>query len=267
MTDADLDDTLLVAQAIAREAGLLVLASYRTEVAVSYKGAVDPVTTVDIAAEEVIRRRLAERYPDHSVLAEEGGLSSGSASLRWLVDPLDGTVNYTHGHPFFAVSLALEAEGAIVVAVVHAPALGLTWTGRKGAGTRRNGSPARVSRLRTLDHCLVATGFPYDRWSNPDNNLAEWGAAVLRAQGTHRCGSAALDLCLVSDGTYDAYWEKRLSPWDMAAGVLLVEEAGGRVSALDGTNVPPYPATVVATNGLVHDQVLSLLRAPAEARA
>lgn len=258
--DSDLDAILELALSIAREAGLLVLGSYRGTIELSLKGEVDLVTSVDLASEELIRRRLEARLPGHGILAEEEGESLGEGGARWLVDPLDGTTNFAHGHPFFAVSLALELDGRLVLGVVHAPVLGLTWAARRGGGTTRNGAPARVSRVSTLASSLCASGFPYDRRTNPDNNLAEWARVVPVIQGERRCGSASIDLCLVADGTYDGFWEKRLKPWDVAAGVLLVEEAGGRVESVEGSPVPPWPETIVASNGLVHDALVALVR-------
>ncbi len=256
-----LEAALAAAVALAREAGLLLLSSYRGGSGFTLKGEVDLVTEADLASEALIRRRLGARFPDHAILAEEGGASgSADAPARWVVDPLDGTTNFAHGHPFFSVSIGLEAEGLLQVGVVHAPALGLTWTARRGGGASRSGAPARVSTTASLSGSLVASGFPYDRRSNPDNNATEWARTLRRAQGMRRCGSAALDLALVADGTYDGYWEKRLNPWDVAAGALLVLEAGGRVEGLDGSAVPPWPETLVASNGLVHDELAALLR-------
>lgn len=256
-----LESALSTAVSIAREAGLLLLASYRAGGGFTLKGDVDLVTETDLASEALIRKRLAARFPGHAVLAEEGGATgAGDAPARWIVDPLDGTTNFAHGHPFFSVAIALEAGGALQVGVVHAPALGLTWSGRRGGGASRSGAPARVSRTGALASALVASGFPYDRRTNPDNNAAEWAEVLRHAQGMRRCGVASIDLALVADGTYDAYWEKRLHPWDVAAGALLVTEAGGRVESLEGEPVPPWHATTVATNGLVHDELVALLR-------
>jgi myo-inositol-1(or 4)-monophosphatase len=256
----DLDRTLEVAQAIAREAGRKMLSSYRQDHAVIFKGEVDLVTQVDLDCEALIRRRLAEHFPDDAILAEEGGATGDvGAARRWIVDPLDGTTNFAHGHPFFSVSIALELEGVLSVGVVHAPVLSVTWSARRGGGVWRNEAPARVSRVESLLGGLCASGFPYDRRTNPDNNADEWGTVLRRCQGVRRCGSAAMDLAMVADGTIDGYWEKRLNPWDMAAGVLLVQEAGGRCEGLDGSPIPPWPKTIVASNGLIHDELVEIL--------
>lgn len=257
-----LDRTLETARAIAAEAGLLALASYRHKQDVSAKGDVDIVTTVDLDCEALIRRRMTQHFPEHRLIAEEGG-ASGPAEVgkpTWHIDPLDGTINYAHGHPMFNVSLALETDGEVVVGVVHAPALGLTWTARRGGGTFRNGAQVHVSTTSTLDRALCSSGFPHDRRTGPDDNTAEWSAMVRRSQGNRRCGAAAIDLAFIADGTYDGYWEKRLNSWDVAAGVLLIREAGGRVESLDGAAIPPWPAVIVASNGLIHDDLVAVLR-------
>jgi myo-inositol-1(or 4)-monophosphatase len=260
--DLDLDATLATAEAVAREAGELTRRTYRRRPAVRYKsGTVDLVTQTDVEAEALIQRRLAERFPGHGLLAEEGTGAAGDAEAVWIVDPIDGTTNFAHGHPCYCVSIALALRGALVVGVVHAPALGVTWAARRGGGATRDGEPVRVSTTPTLGLALCASGFPYDRASAADNNVDEWGAMIRHTQGLRCCGSAAIDLALVADGTYDAYWEKRLKPWDVAAGALIVTEAGGRVTALDGDGpVPPWPEVIVATNGHVHDELRSALR-------
>jgi len=261
-TEGELDRALDLGVAIAREAGLLTLHTYRAGPEVRFKRTdVDLVTQTDLDSEALIARRLAQHFPDHGLIAEEGTDRGGPESTAlWIVDPLDGTVNFAHGHPFYCVSMALQLDGEVVVGVVHAPVLGLTWTARRGGGAFRNGAPSKVTATTTLDRSLCASGFPYDRRTAADNNLAEWSALTRRAQAVRRCGAAAIDLAMVADGTYDGYWEKRLKPWDVAAGSLIIEEAGGRVTAVDGTAVPPWPEVIVATNGLIHDEMLEALR-------
>lgn len=261
--DLDLDATLAAAVAVAREAGELTRRAYRRAPSVRYKsGTVDLVTQTDLESEALIQRLLAERFPGHGLMAEEGaGGGGGGADAVWIVDPIDGTTNFAHGHPFYCVSIALEVRGELAVGVVHAPVLGVTWAARRGGGASRDGAPIAVSSTPTLDLALCASGFPYDRAIAADNNVAEWGFLIRHTQGLRCCGSAAIDLALVADGTYDAYWEKRLKPWDMAAGALIVTEAGGRVTALDGDGpVPPWPEVIVATNGHVHDELRRLVR-------
>jgi myo-inositol-1(or 4)-monophosphatase len=260
MDGAALDRTVTIASAIARAAGQMTLGSFRQPLEIRHKGVIDLVTDVDEASESLIRERLTHHFPDHALLAEEGGtFGPEDASGLWVVDPIDGTTNYAHGHPFYAVSMALVVDNELMVGVVHAPALGLTWTARRGGGTFRNGEPATVSATSSWDDALCASGFPNDRRTNPDNNLTEWGACLARAQAMRRCGSAALDLAFVADGTLDFYWEKRINSWDMAAGVLLIEEAGGTVTDEQGRAIPPWPATVVAGNKKLHSQGLELL--------
>jgi myo-inositol-1(or 4)-monophosphatase len=193
----------------------------------------------------------------------EEGTATGTGDRVWYVDPIDGTTNYAHGHPFFAVSIALYDGSEGLAGVIAAPALGVTWHGAKGLGAHRNGKRCRVSSKAFLDDALCATGFPYDRREAVDDNLREFGAFIKRTQGIRRCGAAAVDLALVAEGTYDVYWEQRLNAWDTCAGALLVEEAGGRLSDYAGGPADPRSGTLVATNGRLHDAALAVL---AEAR-
>lgn len=250
---------------IAREAGSLLLARWRTPVPVRKKGAIDLVTEVDTASEALIRERLAAHYPDVPIVAEEGGGTPGDG-LVWYVDPLDGTTNFAHGHPFFAVSIALCSGPEPLLGVVVAPALGTVHAGARGLGAERNGEPCEVARTALLADGLGATGFPYDRATDPDNNLREFAALKLRSRGVRRCGSAALDLCLVADGTYGFYWEQKLNPWDLAAGACIVAEAGGRVTDWSGGPFDPQVGQIAATNGLLHDELLAALREVRAAR-
>ena len=254
-------DALEIAASIAREAGKLILSSYRTKQTIDHKkNVVDLVTETDFASEALIRRRLMQHFPDFGIIAEEGeAIRPDSEIGTWIVDPLDGTVNFAHGHPIFCVSIALQCEDLLRAGVVHAPFLGLTWQACRGKGATRNGEPIRVSTTDAMINALCTSGFPYDRHSNEDDNLIEWGRMLKKAQGGRRCGSAAIDLCFIADGTYDANWEKRLAPWDMAAGALIVEEAGGRVTSIDGSPVPPWPEVIVATNGKLHDLLIETI--------
>jgi myo-inositol-1(or 4)-monophosphatase len=252
---------------IAREAGARLLEGFHAGSTVTHKGEIDLVTEHDLASEAIVRARMSVAFPDHGLVAEEGG-GDPSNELVWYCDPLDGTTNLSHGHFFFSVSIGLAQNGVPVAGVVHAPALDASWVGAVGHGAYRirRGvrSPMRVSRAATLSRSLVATGFPYDRRTSPENNVRETSRIVLLVQGLRRCGSAALDLALVADGTYDAYWEQKLAPWDMCAGVALVSASGGRLTDYEGA-VPRLDAgRVVATNGLVHDE---LVREIAAARA
>jgi myo-inositol-1(or 4)-monophosphatase len=268
MDRAEITEILSEARAIAADAATLVLGGFRRAPAsaAKKKGVIDLVTAQDLASEALLRERIGRAFPDHLLVAEEGTAPEVSAArddeLVWWVDPLDGTTNYAHGHPFFAVSLGLARGRMPLVGVVAAPALGVTWSGALGLGAFRNGDRCRVSSTDALGDALLATGFPYDRRTAADDNLREF--AVLKkhhAQGIRRCGSASIDLALVADGTYDGYWEQRLMPWDMAAGALLVAEAGGRLSDYDGTLGDPRAGRLVATNGRIHDALLAALGA------
>lgn len=269
LSEAEREHALEIARAVAAEAADLALGGWRQGTAIEKKGTIDLLTEYDLKAERLIRERLSAAFPDHRIVGEEGEAREGDGGFTWYVDPIDGTTNFAHGHPFFCVSIALWAEGAGArsrgeVGVVAAPALGVTWSARRGGGAHRNGSPCRTSATGELKDALCATGFPYDRWDSSEDNVREHRAFLKRTRGIRRCGSAALDLCLVAEGTYDLYWEQKLNPWDMCAGALLVAEAGGRLSDYDGGAAEPRDGRLVASNGPLHDAALALL---AQARA
>jgi myo-inositol-1(or 4)-monophosphatase len=249
---------------IAEQAGALVLAGHRQGTAITKKGAIDLVTEYDLASEAFVREQLAREFPGLPVVGEEGSprgerveAPSGPA---FFVDPIDGTTNFAHGHPFFAVSIGLCVDGAPQLGVVCAPALGVTWWGAAQHGASRSDAPCRVSTRALLGDALVATGFGYDVVGTTDDNTREFAAVQTRCRGMRRCGAASLDLCLVADGTYDAYWEYLLQPWDTAAGAAIVLAAGGRVSHALGEPFELASGAVLASNGLVHDALSSLLR-------
>ena len=245
---------------IAREAAALVLTGWRRAPSVEHKGRIDLVTQHDRASEELLRARFSERLPGFDVVAEErGGAASGARPVLY-ADPLDGTTNFAHGHPHFCVSLALAEGDVVLAAAVVAPALALEYRASLGGGAWRDGARCEVSDTARLLDALLATGFGYDAHTRDDNNLREFAALTRRSRGVRRCGSAALDLCAVADGTYDGYWEPRLQPWDVAAGSLLVREAGGVLSDLDGGPFDPRRGDVVATNGRLHAVLLGALR-------
>ncbi len=211
-------------------------------------------------SEERIRAVLDERAPGIPVLGEEGGQGAGAAGgLRWLVDPIDGTVNFAHGVPIWCVSIALEDAGRVLAGVVVAPALDWWFEATAGGGARDgSGAPLRVSAIDQIGHALLATGFPYDRATNPLNNFAEW-EHFKRISSVRRLGAAALDLCLVARGAFDGYWERHLKPWDVAAGALIVTEAGGTVTGMTGGPFDPHTGEAVATNGAIHEALISEL--------
>jgi myo-inositol-1(or 4)-monophosphatase len=249
-----------IALETAREAGRLVFEGYRTHPRVSHKGAVDLVTPFDLASERLIKERLAQKTP-YAVVGEEQGGRAEAAT--WYVDPIDGTTNFAHGHPFFCVSIGLVVAGKPLLGAVVAPALSIEWSGIVGQGATRDGKICRVSAAGKLEDALLATGFPYDRKTSPNNNFDAFVAIKKRCQAVRRCGAAAIDLCFVADSTYDGYWEGKLKPWDLAAGVAIVEAAGGRVSSFDGDTMDVTTGNVVATNGAIHDVlVMELGRVP-----
>lgn len=232
----------------------------RAHKAESKSAATDLVTQYDRAAEAVIVTGLRARHPRHRVLGEEGGDQGGDPGApRWIIDPLDGTTNFAHGLPIFGVSIACEVDGEVRAGVVAAPAMGLTFAAVAGGGATRNGAAIRVSETAALDQALLSTGFPYDRRTSDQNNFAQFVALQRRAQAVRRLGSAALDLCLVASGGFDGYWEMKLKPWDVAAGVLIVREAGGQVSDWVGGAVDLFQGEVVASNGRIHAGLLEVL--------
>lgn len=249
---------------LAHRAGTLLRARQEQERSVQSKGFADVVTDADQASEALIVAAIRERYPEHAILAEESGATAGVAEFQWLIDPLDGTLNYLHGMPIYCVSLALLRHGEPQIGVVYDPSRGELFAGERGGGARCNGRLLRVSGTARLAEALLTTGFPYDRTAQPDNNLREHSHLLLRCQDVRRPGSAALDLCYVAAGRTDAHWELGLSPWDVAAGVLLVQEAGGVVTDWDDQPWRPDARRNVASNGRIHAE---LLRELAAARA
>lgn len=249
-----------VAAQAALRAGEIQRERYGGELSVEYKGTIDLVTEVDRACEEAILQILRSRFPDHDVLAEESGSDRRGSRYVWFVDPLDGTTNYAHAYPFFASSIALARDGELIAAAVYAPMRDELFTAERGQGARLNGAPLRTSSESRLIASLLVTGFPYDVHEHPEERLALFNHLVPRAQGIRRSGSAALDLCYVAAGRLDGFWEERLNPWDVLAGALLVEEAGGRVTRFDGSSLALRADQVVATNGPLHEAMLEELR-------
>ncbi len=251
---------LLDAARAAAQAAVALLREARPEQVRGKGNPRDLVTEWDLRSEEVIRAVLAERTPGVPVLGEEGGQGEGAGALRWVVDPIDGTVNFAHGLPIWAVSIGLEAEGALEVGVVAAPRLGWWFEAARGGGAHDgDGAPLRVSSIAALDHALLVTGFPYDRATRADNNFAEWVHMQRRAGACRRLGAASLDLCLVASGAMDGYWEKHLKSWDCAAGTLIVAEAGGTVTDWAGGPLDIHEGAVVATNGAIHGELVAEL--------
>ena len=256
-------DPLLLATAVEAvvRAGDIQIARFGTGVRVDKKGAIDLVTEVDLEVERMFRAMIAERFPDHRVLAEEfGGASDAADGYTWIFDPLDGTTNYAHGFPIFCSSLALEIDGRIEIAAIYDPTRKELFTAERGQGARLNGAPMRVSAAGELIDSLLCTGFPYDVHGAIDEIVGLFAAFVGRARAVRRLGSAAIDLCYVAAGRLDGFWEQRLQPWDIAAGALLVEEAGGTVSLYDGSAFTSRAGQVVASNGRIHALMLTTIR-------
>jgi myo-inositol-1(or 4)-monophosphatase len=245
---------------IAREAGTLLMGYFHRRVKVEYKGDVDLVTEADRASEALITRRIRERWPEHNIMGEEGTRTEQGSEYRWYVDPLDGTTNFAHAYPVFCVSLGLEHKDERVAAVVFDPTRDEMFTAKRGGGAFLNGQPIRVSVVSELGECLVATGFPsHKRHKNP--NIFFYHQITLKTHGVRRAGSAALDLCNVASGRFDGFWEFNLNPWDTAAGVLILEEAGGRVTRFDGQPFRIDSRETLASNGRVHEALVKEFQA------
>lgn len=245
------------------EAGEVLLKHFGKIEKFDRKSDIDLVTAADREAEELIKRIIGAAHPGHEILAEESGLSKGgigSGGIRWLVDPVDGTTNFAHGFPIFAVSIAVEKDGEIIQAGVYNPVMKEMFLAEKGGGARLNDRSIQVSKIDSLRDSLIISGFPYDRRERVLHYLKAWELMLCKAQGMLRLGSAALDLCYVAAGRAEAFWEESLQPWDTAAGLLILEEAGGKVTNFSDQRFNPYMNQVLGTNGLVHEAVLEVLR-------
>jgi myo-inositol-1(or 4)-monophosphatase len=262
-----IDTALSVALDVAHAAGQLIRHHFGTGGQVDFKGAVNPVTATDKAAEELIRTQLLQAFPEHRIYGEEagdGGASgeaSNSAQPVWLVDPLDGTNNFAHGFPHFCVSLGLVVNGSVMVGVVYDPLRDDVFAARRGRGAWLNGNTIHVSGVQKLSQAFLATGFPYTRRTAAFNNVEMLDCFLRRSQGVRRAGSAALDMAYVACGRFDGFWEPQLSAWDVPAGLLLVEEAGGGISDFRGHRERLFSGEeVVASNGHIHSEMLRVLR-------
>jgi len=241
---------------IAREAGALLMGYFHRRVKIEYKGDVDLVTEADRQSEALILSRIREQWPSHDVMGEEGSRIQTGSDYLWYIDPLDGTTNFAHGFPVFCVSIALEHKGTRVAGAVFDPTRDELFAAELGRGAYLNHNRIAVSKIDNLAECLVATGFPsHKRHKNP--NIFFYHQITLRTHGVRRAGSAALDLCSVAAGRVDGFWEFNLNPWDTAAGVLIAEEAGGRVSRFDGSSFQIDSRETLASNGLVHNALLA----------
>ena len=250
-----------VAVEAARAAGHLLHRAHSGTRQVSYKGTVtNLVTEMDGRAEALVVDALLSAFPEDGILAEEGSARAGRSGRRWVIDPLDGTTNYAHGLPVYAVGIGLERDGVVELGVIYDPSRDELFVGERGAGASLNDQKLAVSTEASLDRSLLATGFPYDIRTNPDTNLKEYGAFAVRARAVRRMGSALLDLAYVAAGRFDGFWELTLGPWDVAAAAVVLEEAGGRITDLHGGPLDINRPRVVASNGHIHDQILGVLK-------
>jgi myo-inositol-1(or 4)-monophosphatase len=267
-----LDQVKHVGRQAALAAGALLKLSYEKPHDITLKGAIDPVTESDFASQETIISLIRQTFPDHGILAEEEDLAAGEGGKgqgpsqetkpprhRWIIDPLDGTVNFAHGFPMFCVSIAFEAAGVVEYGVVFDPMREELFEASRGGGAFMNGQRLKVSRVDTLERGLLATGFPYDIRNRLPETLARMGRAMATAQGLRRAGSAALDLSYVAAGRLDGFFEENLKPWDTAAGMLLVMEAGGQISTFDGNPYNISAPNILASNAFLHQEILALL--------
>ncbi len=247
---------------LAREAGAILRAGFRRQHRVDSKGAaIDLVTEMDEASERFLLGQILARFPDHRIVTEESGVHGGEGRCSWLIDPLDGTVNYAHGIPIYSVSVAFAVDGQVVKGAVYDPSQDECFSAERGRGAQLNGAALRTSSESDLARSLLVTGFPYDIWTNPQDNLDHFARFARRTRGVRRLGSAALDLCYVAAGRFDGFWELRLKAWDVAAGALAAEEAGARVSRIDGSDGYLQPETsILAANPALHTAMLEVLR-------
>ncbi|MBP1751788.1 MAG: hisN [Geobacteraceae bacterium] len=258
-TMRQLDNCLEVAIRAAKAAGRMQKERLLTEYVIDYKGETNLVTDVDRECEKIIVETVREEFPGCDILAEENSYSSHDSLFRWIIDPLDGTTNYAHGFPWFCVSLALEIAGTLMVGVIYHPMMDELFSAINGEGAWLDGKRLHVSRNQPLRKSLLATGFPYDKTLDNENNFENFVNFQLAARGVRRAGSAALDLAYVAAGRLDGFWECKLNPWDVAAGTLLVREAGGKVTDFSGRPYSLGNHRIVATNGHVHDEMLAIL--------
>lgn len=260
MLSVDINEALEIARLAAKRAGKIQSERLNSGFSIERKGEIDLVTEVDLACEKAIIEVIHGRYPDHAILAEEEGRLGGHSPYVWIIDPLDGTTNYSHGFPFYCSSVALSHNGAVLAGAVYDPARNEMFHAAKGHGAFLNEKRIHVSHINGMISSLLATGFPYSIKTTNRNNLKEFGAFAMRAQAVRRPGAAALDLCYVACGRLEGFWEFHLKPWDMAAGALVVTEAGGRVTQSGGEPLDLYKPDIVASNGSIHEEMLEILR-------
>jgi myo-inositol-1(or 4)-monophosphatase len=248
------------AREAARKAGVVLRENIDETSEIFFKGDIDLVTNFDNQSQSIILEHLSKYFPDHDFLAEEGLSEDKGAEFQWIIDPLDGTTNYAHNFPVFTVSIALAENMEIVLGVVYDPMREEMFSAIKGESAYLNGKEIKVSSVGDLDKSLVATGFPYDVRESKENNIVHFNNFLTRVQGIRRCGSAAMDLCYVACGRFEGFWELKLKAWDMAAGALIAQEAGGRISDFQDGEFSFFDSDILATNGLIHYQMVNVLQ-------
>ncbi len=253
---------LEVALEVAREAGKIQMKNLGKVIKIGYKGdgKTNVVTEVDKKCEAYIVKQLKKAFPDYAFLAEEGTEIDSKTPYKWVIDPLDATVNYSHAHPVFAVSIGLEYKGQVIAGACYGPMLDEMYWAEKGKGAKLNGKKISVSGTKELETSLLCTGFAYDIQTSQCNNLDNFNRLMMEAQAVRRDGSAVLDLCYVACGRYDGFWEIILQPWDVAAATLIVQEAGGKVTRFDGSKYSIYKTQTLASNGKIHKQIMRVLK-------
>lgn len=257
--ERDMTSYLDTAVELALSAGKLIKKISRQTHTITYKGEVDLVTEADVQSETLVIQGIKDCYPDHGILAEEEGIFKAESDYLWIIDPLDGTTNYAHNFPIYAVSIALEYKGEVIVGAIYDPNLDELFTAEKKKGAYLNGNPIRVSETKELDKSLLATGFPYFFRKDHDFILNLFSAFSLKAQGIRRAGAATIDYAALACGRFDGFWELGLKPWDMAAGTLIAQEAGAKVTKFDGSPLDIRVPEMVASNGLIHDEMLGVI--------
>ena len=255
-----MNEYLKAAKEAAKQAGRMLKQNLSKRGEVFFKGVVDLVTDSDNQSQKLIFERLSSSFPRHDFFAEEGLCQRKGGEFKWIIDPLDGTTNYAHKFPIFCISIALERGGEVILGVIFDPMRQEMFWATKDEGAFLNGQKIRVSSVSDLNKGLVATGFPYDIRESKVNNIRHFNNFLVRTQAIRRCGSAAMDLCYVACGRFDGFWEIKLNPWDVAAGALIVKEAGGRLSDFQDREFSAYGLEILATNGLIHKQMVDVLQ-------
>ncbi len=245
---------------IAKEAGAIVREGFGKSVKIEYKtGDNNLVTEIDKASEKVITDFIKKKYPSHSIIAEEGSGERKNSEYLWVIDPLDGTTNFAHGLPIFSVSIGLQKNGETIAGVVYNVMRGIIFSAERGGGAEAESEKISVSKNDNLAHSMLVTGFPYNKKENPDKLFERFITLTKTARGVRRLGSAAIDFCYLASGVFDGFWEVHLHPWDICAGKLIVEEAGGLVTDFHGSKINIYSKNILSTNGKIHEQVIKAM--------